>query len=133
MFTSSRAGGILRLVLRFHHVNLGVPVGGVDAEAAFLVDFLNYRRVELTPGVPPTARWFESEDGKQIHLSEDADHRPAARAHVAVELGGDLSALERKFDETGYTYQAADGADRRTVFCQDPAGNRWELRGSRAD
>jgi catechol 2,3-dioxygenase-like lactoylglutathione lyase family enzyme len=131
VFTSPRAGGTVRLVLRFHHVNLGVPVGEADAEAAFLTDYLNYRRVELTPGVPPTARWFESEDGKQVHLSEDADHRPAARAHVAVELGDDLATLERKFDETGYQYQAADGADRRTVFCQDPAGNRWELRGTR--
>jgi hypothetical protein len=72
-------------MLRFHHVNLGVPVGGADAEAAFLVDFLAYQRVELTADAPPTARWFESEDGKQIHLSEDPDHRPAARAHVAVE------------------------------------------------
>ena len=97
-------------MLRFHHVNLGVPVGGADAEAAFLVDFLAYQRVELTADVPPTARWFESEDGKQIHLSE--------------------AALERKFEQAGYQYTGADGEDRRTVLCQDPAGNRWELRGT---
>jgi catechol 2,3-dioxygenase-like lactoylglutathione lyase family enzyme len=116
-------------MLRFHHVNLGVPVGEGDAEAAFLVDMLGYRTVALTPDVAPTARWFESEDGKQIHLSEDPEHRPAARAHVAVELGDDLRTLERKLEEAGYPYEAVDGAGRRTVLCRDPAGNRWELRG----
>jgi len=114
-------------MLRFHHVNLGVPVGGADAEAAFLVDLLGYRRLDSAEF--PTARWFESEDGAQIHLSEDPDHRPAARAHVAVELGDELTSLEDKFDRADYQYTGLDGPDRRTVFCQDPAGNRWELRG----
>jgi catechol 2,3-dioxygenase-like lactoylglutathione lyase family enzyme len=117
-------------MLLFHHVNLGVPAGGADAEAAFLVDLLGYRRVELTPEASSAARWFESDDGKQVHLSEDPDHRPAARAHVAVELGDELAALEQKFDEAGYRYEAIDSAGRRIVLCRDPAGNRWELRGS---
>jgi catechol 2,3-dioxygenase-like lactoylglutathione lyase family enzyme len=117
-------------VLRFHHVNLGVPLGGGDAEAAFLVDMLGYRTVELTADAGPSARWFESEDGKQIHLSEDPEHHPAARAHVAVEMGEDLAALERKFTEAGYEYQSFAREDRRTVLCRDPAGNRWELRGT---
>ena len=115
-------------MVRFHHVNLGVPVGGADAEGAFLVDVLDYRRVDSSEG-GPTAKWFESDDGKQVHLSEDPDHRPAARAHVAVELGEDLSGTELKLSELGYAYDAAERGDRRTVFCQDPAGNRWELRG----
>jgi hypothetical protein len=114
---------------RLHHVNLGVPVGGADAEADFLIDFLDYKRMELPPDMPPIAKWFESEDGKQIHLSEDPDHRPAARAHVAVEVGEDLAVLERKLTEAGYDYRVTDGKDLRVVFCQDPAGNRWELRG----
>jgi catechol 2,3-dioxygenase-like lactoylglutathione lyase family enzyme len=117
----------LGIVLRFHHVNLGVPVGGADAEGAFLVDLLGYRRLESSEF--PTARWFESEDGAQVHLSEDPDHRPAARAHVAVELGEGLATLEGKFDRAGYEYTGFDSPDRRTLFCQDPAGNRWELRG----
>jgi catechol 2,3-dioxygenase-like lactoylglutathione lyase family enzyme len=114
-----------------HHVNLGVPVGGADAEGAFLVDFLGYEPVQLAAADPPTARWFESEDGKQIHLSEDPEHRPAARAHVAVDFGNDLAALEHKFEQAGYKFRVADGNDRRTVLCRDPAGNRWELRGTR--
>ncbi len=117
-------------MLRFHHVNLGVPVGGLDAEAAFLVDLLTYRPVTLTPNDPPVARWFESEDGKQIHLSEDPDHRPAARAHVAVDLGDGLADLERRFDRAGCAYEAVNTSDRRILLCKDPAGNRWELRGN---
>src|SRR6202034_302679 len=105
----------------FHHVNLGVPVGGIDAETAFLVDVLSYKRVPLGPDDPPAATWFESGDGKQIHLSEDPDHRPAARAHVALEMGDELAVLERNLDRTGYKHKVVDGKDRRTVLCQDPA------------
>jgi hypothetical protein len=43
----------LAAILRFHHVNLGVPFGGANAEAAFLLDFLAYQRVELTPMTHP--------------------------------------------------------------------------------
>jgi hypothetical protein len=111
-------------------VNLSIPVDGGDAEAAFLTELLNYRPMELTPGTPPTARWFEGEDGTQIHLSEDPEHHPSTRAHVALELGDSLGALERTFDDVGLPYSAADGKSLRVVFCQDPAGNRWELRGT---
>jgi len=115
-------------MVRFHHVNLGVPIGGAEAEVAFLIDFLEYRRVELTSDDPPTARWFESADGKQVHLSEDPDHRPAARAHVAVELGDDLATVERKFDQAGYRYEGVDGKDRRTVLRP-----RWKPMGAARD
>ena len=117
-------------MLRFHHVNLGTPVGGAGAEEAFLLEVLGYQRVAVPPELAGGARWFESEDGKQIHLSEDPDHRPAARAHVAVEVGGDLPALEGRLEQAGVEYSARDGDGIRVVFCQDPAGNRWELRGA---
>lgn len=117
-------------MVRFHHVNLGVPVGEADAEGAFLVDYLEFRRVEAPSDIGSNAKWYEAEDGKQVHLSEDPEHRPAARAHVAVEVGDGLAALEHKFDEAGYKYKAFDGTERRTLFCKDPAGNRWELRGT---
>jgi catechol 2,3-dioxygenase-like lactoylglutathione lyase family enzyme len=117
------------VMARLHHVNLGIPVGGVDAEAGFLVDFLGYTRLEPPPSLASVAKWFEYEDGTQIHLSEDPEHRPGARAHVAVELGEQLAAVEQLFDRAGYAYTHLDGQDLRVVFCQDPAGNRWELRG----
>ena len=115
-------------MLRFHHVNLGVPEGSLDDESAFLVEVLSYRRVDASRG-GPGARWFESDDGKQIHLSEDPDHRPARRAHVAVDLGDDLTAVERRLADLGITFDGADRDGGRVVFCRDPAGNRWELRG----
>ncbi len=116
-------------MLRLHHVNLGVPVGGAQAEEAFLTEVLGYRRVAAPAELARKARWFQSEDGKQIHLSEDPDHRPAARAHVAVEVEGDLPALEARLERAGLEHSAFDGDGLRVVFCQDPAGNRWELRG----
>jgi len=116
-------------MVNLHHVNLGVPVGGVDAESKFLVDVLHYHQISDTAEFS-TTHWFESEDGKQIHLSEDPDHRPAARAHVAIEMGDELAELERTFEQSGYEFTASNGIAHRTVFCCDPAGNRWELRGS---
>jgi catechol 2,3-dioxygenase-like lactoylglutathione lyase family enzyme len=117
-------------VPRFHHVNLGVPVGGAEAEETFLLEVLGYRRVVPPPDLAGRARWFEGEDGKQIHLSEDPDHRPAARAHVAVELGDELDELKGRLKRAGHEYSTFDGNEMQVVFCADPAGNRWELRGS---
>lgn len=116
-------------MLRFHHVNLGVPVGAAEAEESFLVDLLGYRSVAPPPELAGRARWFEGDDGKQIHLSEDPDHRPAARAHVAIEVGGELEELQARLRQAGEEYSIFDGNDMRVVFCTDPAGNRWELRG----
>jgi catechol 2,3-dioxygenase-like lactoylglutathione lyase family enzyme len=114
-------------------VNLGVPLGGAEAEEIFLLEILGYRRVstplEAANGLARQARWFESEDGKQIHLSEDPDHRPAARAHVAVEVDDDLPALVASLDQAGLEHTTFDSGALHVVFCQDPAGNRWELRG----
>ena len=114
---------------RLHLVNLGIPVGGTDAEAGFLVDLLGYKRIEPPQSLASVAKWFEYADGTQIHLSEDPDHHPAARAHVAVELGEELGPLEHALEQADYAYTPFDSQGMRIVFCEDPAGNRWELRG----
>jgi catechol 2,3-dioxygenase-like lactoylglutathione lyase family enzyme len=115
----------------FHHVNLGVPTDGADTEAAFLIDILGYRAVEMSDSIRQMgARWFEADDGSQIHLSIDPDHRPAARAHVAVEYGPELTDVEHRLDQGAIPFQASDRPGfPRVVNCCDPAGNRWELRG----
>jgi catechol 2,3-dioxygenase-like lactoylglutathione lyase family enzyme len=118
---------------RFHHVNLGIPVGGTDAEAEFLVGILGYTRLEPPAELASLAKWFAAADGTQVHLSEDPEHRPAARAHVAIEVGDELAGLERAFDEAGYQYKQFDSQGLRILFCEDPAGNRWELRGPAAN
>jgi hypothetical protein len=99
----------------------------VDAEASFLVDLLGFHRLEFQT---PTSNWFAGEDGKEIHLSEDPDHQPAARAHVAIDLGDELAETVRRFDQSGHEYTSSDRPDFRVLFCRDPAGNRWEIRGS---
>ena len=116
---------------RFHHVNLGVPPGGLQAEMDFLVDLLGYRRVD-----PPASmqsmniNWFEADDGSQVHLSEDPEHQAAARAHTAIEFGDELDAMQARLDASSWKYTASDAnPGLRVLFIKDPSGNRWELRG----
>jgi catechol 2,3-dioxygenase-like lactoylglutathione lyase family enzyme len=110
---------------RFHHANLGVAPGVEDSEASFLVDVLLYRRMDVPQDLQRIARWFEADDGSQIHLSIDPEHRPAAAAHTAIEVDG---AIEARLDAAGIAYQAGERDGVRVLFCEDPAGNRWELR-----
>jgi catechol 2,3-dioxygenase-like lactoylglutathione lyase family enzyme len=116
---------------QFHHVNLGVPPDGVDSEATFLVDILGYRLVEVDEWLQRMgARWFEADDGTQVHLSADPEHRPAARAHVAIEYGAQLSDVEQRLRQAEVPFDAGERPGfPRVVNCRDPAGNLWELRG----
>ncbi|MGE0795547.1 MAG: VOC family protein [Acidimicrobiia bacterium] len=117
--------------MRFHHANLGVPVGGIEAQARFLTDVLGYRAVAVDEAM--TARgvhWFEADDGTQIHLSEDPAHVPAARAHVAVDVGDDLDGLAARLSAASLAFTDSAGLGARVLNCQDPSGNRWELRGT---
>jgi hypothetical protein len=115
---------------RFHHSNLGIPLDGLPAQAAFLVDILGYRRIDAGRFAAMGANWFEADDGTQIHLSLDPDHRPAAMAHLAVDFGDDLGAVEGRLRDAGCEVSSTDAGDGlQIVNCLDPAGNRWELRG----
>jgi len=115
--------------VRLDHINLTVPEDGVDAEAAWLVDLLGYTTVEPGPDVAALGRvhWFEAEDGTQVHLSPDPDHRPSRRAHTAMFVGPGLEALKEKVEASGQeTFEIRlDG--RRQLFATDPAGNLWEF------
>jgi catechol 2,3-dioxygenase-like lactoylglutathione lyase family enzyme len=118
-------------VVRFHHVNLGVPPDKLESEATFLVDVLGYRPVKPDVRLAGLgARWYESEEGAQVHLSGDPDHRPAARAHVAIEFGPELADVEERLQKAAVEFDASERAGfPRVVTCRDPAGNLWELRG----
>jgi catechol 2,3-dioxygenase-like lactoylglutathione lyase family enzyme len=112
-----------------HHVNLGIPPDLADAEADFLVGILGYRRVE-----PPQlaaefgARWFEADDGTQVHLSLDPEHTPAAMAHTALHVGDEADGIATRLTHAGVRFKAAEFDGVRILLCKDPAGNRWELR-----
>jgi catechol 2,3-dioxygenase-like lactoylglutathione lyase family enzyme len=114
---------------RFHHVNLGVPPDAIDAEEDFLIDVLGYRRMEIPSDMQQfQPKWFEADDGSQVHLSVDPEHRVAARAHTAIELAGETDEVERRLGKAGIDFKTFGDGDARTLFCVDPAGNRWELR-----
>ena len=115
---------------RHHHVNLGVPTGQIGSEASFLVDILGYQVLEPPEELRSRANWFEAEDGSQVHLSEDPEHRPASRAHTAVEYGTDLAKVRDRLVDAGCDFKVFDGLGPQVLFCEDPAGNRWELRGT---
>jgi catechol 2,3-dioxygenase-like lactoylglutathione lyase family enzyme len=119
----------MQVMPTFHHANLGIPPDLADAEADFLVDILGYRRL-----VPPDvaadfgARWFEADDGTQVHLSLDANHVPAAMAHTALEVHGESDAIAERLTSAGIRFKTAEFDGNRIILCKDPAGNRWELR-----
>ena len=117
---------------RFHHVNLGVPTGGVPAQSDFILEVLGYHRLELTDAQSTMGlNWFEADDGSQIHLSEDPEHQPAARAHVALDYGDALAAVGERLTARSWKFATSDSPDgRRTILCKDPSGNRFELRGT---
>ena len=121
--------------MRHHHVNLAYPPGGLDAESTFLIDTLGY--AELPPNAAIvdlgfTPHWFAGADGSQIHLSEDPEHAPAARAHIAIELtDAELGAVRARLTAAGTEHRVSDARPGipAQIVLRDPAGNRWELRG----
>lgn len=117
-------------MVAFHHVNLGVPPDGIDDQASFLVDVLGYERIPAPPELEGrNVNWFRAADGSEVHLSQDPEHRPAARAHVAVVLGDELDDVAERLRGRGADVEVFDGVvGVRVAICQDPAGNRWELR-----
>lgn len=127
MPAAGAGGRYHRVIAHFHHVNLGILPGQLDDEASWLVDVLGYVRLDPGPRLAGLANWFEAEDGSQVHLSEDPDHRAAAKAHVAVAVD-DGPAIRRHLDERSVEYSVFDNGGLTVLFCSDPAGNRWELR-----
>jgi catechol 2,3-dioxygenase-like lactoylglutathione lyase family enzyme len=115
-------------VPHLHHVNLGVPTDGIDAQASFLTDVLGLRRVDPGPRLSAFGvNWFDDESGIQIHLSADPEHQPAARAHVALSID-DAGPLETRLADGAVDFTTMEFDGLRILFCRDPAGNRWELR-----
>ena len=113
----------------FHHVNLGVPPGLDEAEGDFLVSILGYRRMEVSAELLALgARWYEADDGTQVHLSIDPEHQAPKLAHTAIEVGDDAPAVQSRLEAAGIEYRIGGLGDVRVLFCADPAGNHWELR-----
>ena len=76
-----------------------------------------------------TPRWFEADDGHQVHLTVDADHKPSARAHTAILLGDALDEVLARVEASGGSSYLMTFDGDRHAFTNDPAGNLWELIG----
>jgi len=110
---------------RFHHANLGVRPEQQVAQRAFLVEVLGYRELDVPEELAGRAHWFGSDDGVEIHLSLDPNHRPGEMAHTAIEID---PGVERRLADARIPYRSGAFGDLHLVLCEDPAGNRWELR-----
>ena len=126
----SRAAAILA-GSGFDISGMSQAVGNLQKDVRIVLDVARGRKASEPAGivVPPDlqgrARWFEAEDGSQIHLGIDPEHRPAAIAHTAIEVD---EAIEPRLDAAGIGYKAGEFGGVRVVVCDDPAGNHWELR-----
>ena len=114
--------------MRVHHVNLVVPVGGVDEVLAFWQDVFGLERVPKPPGTGAGGAWLQLDADTQLHLSE-RDAPPNPDAHVALVLD-DFDGVRGRLAARGAPFEPAEeifGGPRG--FTRDPAGNRVELLG----
>src|SRR5262249_6487191 len=117
----------------FDHVNIVTTPETLEAEAEFLVEVLGLTVVD--PGDfmrSRGARWFALEGGAQVHLQADPAHQPELAFHAAVDFGDDIGRVEQILAERGIAVRVPGSLPEQRVFCHDPAGNEWELRGNRA-
>lgn len=117
------------------HVQIAMPAGGEDAARAFYGGLLGLVEVPKPAALATRGGcWFVGAGtvagggtGVSIHLGEEADFRPARKAHVAL-LVDDLVGLRAALEGAGVTVgddPAEIGVRRFHAF--DPFGNRLEL------
>ena len=120
-------------ILGIDHVQLAMPPGNEGAARAFYVGLLGFDEAVKPPALAGRGgAWFESGQVK-LHLSVDADFRPARKAHPAL-LVDDLSVLVACLEAAGIAIGrdvALEGYGR--VHVHDPFGNRIELMQETAD
>lgn len=116
-------------VLALHHVQVGAPVGGEDAQRRFYRDGLGLTEVEKPE--PLRGRggcWFRS-GTVEVHVGVEQDFQPPMKAHPAFvvrDLAGVLSRLRELDFEVDLTEEHTFPGFRR-AHVRDGAGNRVEL------
>ena len=114
-------------VLAIDHVQLAMPIGGVEKARGFYTAVLGLREIPKPDGVLKLGgAWFTN--GKvELHIGAEEDFRPARRAHPALVVDDLDAALKGARD---FGSQVVDGLQlpgRRRGFVYDPFGNRIEL------
>lgn len=109
------------------HINLRIPVGGEDRAEAFWCGLLGFTNRPKPPGNEHPGCWFAG-PGFEIHVSPDAEFRPATKAHIAFVVEK-LDGLAEALRNSGVEIRPARGeaGDLESCFLDDPFGNRLEL------
>ncbi len=116
-------------LLGLHHVQLAMPPGAEEEEAAvrFYGAILGLTQVAKPPELAPRGGvWFRDGD-LEVHLGVEEPFSPARKAHPAF-LVRNLETLREKIELSGYRVNddvPLEGFLRCHV--RDPFGNRLEL------
>lgn len=110
-----------------HHGQLAMPPGGDAAARAFYGGVLGIAEIAKPPH-PANRGGCLFESGQvRVHLGVEQDHRPARKAHPALQVD-DPAALSARLEAAGGAVRCGaplPGYDR--LYVDDPVGNRIEL------
>lgn len=118
-------------LVRLDHVQLAMPPGGEAAAEGFYTGLLGLPRVPKPPALAVRGGcWFER-GAVRLHLGDEADFRPAKKAHPALVVSG-YDVLCAKLRAAGVSIRPASGLEAelpgvRRCHVDDPFGNRIEL------
>ena len=116
-------------LLRFHHVQLAMPVGGEEAAERFYSGLLGMERIPKPEHLAGRGGcWFRAPEGAvELHLGVEEDFRAARKAHPAFGVDG-LAELRQRLEEAGIEIvedTQLEGHER--FYASDPFGNRLEF------
>jgi catechol 2,3-dioxygenase-like lactoylglutathione lyase family enzyme len=119
------------VIRRIQHVQLAAPPGCEDAARTFFGALLGLEEVSKPQQLAAGGGvWFALAEGQELHVGIERDHRPAGKAHPALEVTG-RAALEELAARLASAGHPVSWDDRiRSVHrfhTADPWGNRLEL------
>lgn len=114
-------------VLGIDHVQLAMPIGGVEDARAFYTAVLGLREVPKPDGLLKLGgAWFTN--GKvELHLGAEESFRAARKAHPALIVDSLDHVLQAARGFGSEIAEAQQLPGRRRGFVYDPFGNRIEL------
>lgn len=110
-----------------HHVMLAIPKGSEAEARAFYGQALGLSELAKPETLQARGGVWYSVGQLQLHLGIDSDFRPAAKAHIALQVSG-VSELRDRLTEAGYRVEpdtSLPGYER--YYVDDPFGNRIEI------
>ncbi|MEM8857863.1 MAG: VOC family protein [Chloroflexota bacterium] len=114
--------------LKFHHVQLTIPIGKEPAAKEFYCQILGFREIEKPEPLKPNGGFWLETGNIQLHIGvEDGVERWRTKQHPAFETK-DLIRLKKYLLSHNVELKTATpipGFDRCYIY--DPFGNRIEL------